>query len=83
MKVTVRYFADYREAAGTEREEVEVPAGGASLADVIRIAGEMHPGLNVDPRRSFLSINAEFRRPEDIVRDGDEVAIMPMVSGGG
>ncbi|GGM67370.1 hypothetical protein GCM10007108_01800 [Thermogymnomonas acidicola] len=81
MKVTVRYFADYREAAGTEREEVEVPAG-ASLADVIRIAGEMHPGLNVDPRRSFLSINAEFRRPEDIVRDGDEVAIMPMVSGG-
>lgn len=80
MPVTVRWFARLRELAGTDREAVE---GAATVADVYAAVRERHPSL---PERAALlraARNEDLAEWSDAVRDGDEVAFIPPVSGGG
>jgi len=80
MRITIRFFAAFREAVG-ERElewETEECTVG-SLLDALR---ERFPALASFP--SFLvAVNREFASMERELRDGDEVAVFPPVSGGG
>lgn len=81
MRVTVRLFARLRELAGQESWTVDMP-DGATAGDVWRRVGDTHPALT--PFRSAISvaINADFARMTSPVRDNDEVAFLPPVSGG-
>jgi molybdopterin synthase catalytic subunit len=74
MRVTVRLFAGLRERAGTARLEVD---GVQRVADVwARLAlGDEPPGL-------LYAVNRAYVEPAHELRDGDEVAIIPPVSGG-
>lgn len=79
MKVTVRMFAAAREAAGFDLHTVELPAG-AKVADALA-------RLRQPPAPSMLdscafAVNQRFARPEQRLADGDELAILPPVSGG-
>ncbi len=76
---TVRLFAHLRELAGTGRLEVE----GGTVAEVLaavesRLGPEFAAGLST----SAVWRNGEAARLEDLVNDGDEVAVIPPVSGG-
>jgi molybdopterin synthase catalytic subunit len=81
MRVTVRLFARLREAAGRGEWTCELPAG-ASVADVWRAAVARHPPLEPYGASIGTAVNAEFARRDAVVRDGDEVAFLPPVSGG-
>ncbi len=80
MQVTVRLFAGLRERAGASTLAVEVPEEG-TVADLVgALDGTPVGGL---PARSFIvAVNREYARPEAAVRAGDEVALIPPVSGG-
>lgn len=80
IAVRVRFFARLREQAGVEHETVEVPAG-ASLTAVYDALRRSHPALP-EPDGIRVALNQEFRDWPATVSDGDEVALIPPVSGG-
>jgi len=81
MSVTVRLFAGLRDIVGAGDVVREVPPA-ATVADVWTQLTRDWPALA--PFRASLScaVNAEYARFSQAVRDGDEVAFLPPVSGG-
>jgi MoaE-MoaD fusion protein len=76
MRITVRLFAAVRERAGQSRRELELPAG-ASVADVWPALG-----LGAEPSGIAYARNRVYADPNQPLADGDEVAVIPPVSGG-
>ena len=74
----VLYFGVLRESLGRESEMVELPEG-ACVADVM--AGFERDGAEWT-RSIAVAVNREYARREDVLREGDEVALLPPVSGG-
>ena len=73
MAVTVRLFAGLREQAGWSRRELEA----ATVADVWPALG-----LGDEPGGLLYAVNREYADRDRELRDGDEVAVIPPVSGG-
>ena len=76
VRVVVRLFAGLREQAGTGRRELELPAE-ATLAAV-------WPALELgdEPAGLLYAVNRAYAERERPLADGDEVALIPPVSGG-
>jgi len=81
MRVTVRLFARLRDLAGTGELIRELPAGATAREVWDDLVAEW-PGLRDYEKTISVAINAEYARMNVAVRDGDEVAFMPPVSGG-
>src|SRR5436305_6684162 len=76
MQVRVRLFASLRERAGTGELELELP-DGARVHDAIEQLGEIVDGLTV-----VTAVNHEYAGDGAKLRQGDELALIPPVSGG-
>ncbi len=79
MQVRVRYFAVFRDAAGTDSEWVDTQAPNAR-----QLFSEMaarHPGLSHEPA-SLVAINETMADWEAALNEGDEVLFFPPVAGG-
>jgi len=76
MSVTVRLFAILRERAGRDRLELELP-DGARVADALEAVDDLAGGLSL-----VMAVNREYAAPEDPLSPGDELALIPPVSGG-
>ncbi len=74
MAVRVRLFAGLRERAGWSVREIE---GADRVADVWPALG-----LGDEPAGLLYAVNREYAGPERQLADGDEVAVIPPVSGG-
>jgi molybdopterin converting factor subunit 1 len=81
MRVTVRLFARLREIAGRDTVEHDVPAR-SSVADVWKMLVQQWPAMAAFDRTVSGAVNAEYARMSSEVKDGDEVAFLPPVSGG-
>jgi MoaE-MoaD fusion protein len=81
MRVRVVYFGILREMAGHEHEAVEL-TDGARLADLYSDLQQRVPGLSKFANSIALSINYEYATLDAPLHDGDEVALLPPVSGG-
>jgi len=81
MRVTVRLFARLRDLAGTGELVREVPSSSTAQAVWNDLVLEW-PGLREYEKTISVAVNAEYSRMTADVRDGDEVAFMPPVSGG-
>ncbi len=81
MRVGVRLFARYREAAGRERLEVDLPEGGTVEAAWSAVV-DRHPQLS--PYRPFtlFAVGNEYVEPDHRLRASDELCLFPPVSGG-
>ncbi len=78
--VTVRLFAGLRERAGSDRLQVELP-DGASVADLLAAMDDTPVGP-LGPRSCVVAVNREYADRGASVHEGDEVALVPPVSGG-
>jgi len=76
MRVRVRLFAGLRERAGVGERELELPAG-ARVADVWSALG-----LGDEPAGLLYAANQAYVPRERQLAEGDEVALIPPVSGG-
>jgi len=74
MRITVRLFAGLRERAGWSRREL---VGVTRVADVWAALG-----LGDEPPGLAYAVNREYADRERELADGDEVALIPPVSGG-
>jgi len=82
--IRLRLFAQAREAAGTALAELD-PADHATLADVLAAARERFgPDFAAVLDRSRVWVNGDDppSGPTSPLRAGDEVAVLPPVSGG-
>ena len=82
MRIRVLYFASLRRALALAAEEVELPPCDARVADLLAHLAARHPPLQAHLPMLLLSRNQEWCTPETLLADGDEVALMPPVSGG-
>ena len=76
MQVRVRLFAGLREQAATGERELELPEG-ARVADVWAPLG-----LGDEPEGLLYAVNKEYAAADRRLSEGDEVALVPPVSGG-
>ena len=84
MQVTVRYFALLRERAGVDAEVVAWEGPSPDVGRLREHLAARAPALAELLRSGALlvAVNREFATPVTPVRDGDEVAFFPPVSGG-
>jgi molybdopterin synthase catalytic subunit/molybdopterin converting factor small subunit len=76
VQVVVKLFAGLRERAGTGERRLEL-ADGATAGDVW---GEL--GIGDEPPGLLYAVNKEYAEPDRALSEGDEVAVIPPVSGG-
>jgi molybdopterin converting factor subunit 1 len=81
IAVRARLFARLKEQAGTDSEQVALPAG-STVADVWEALRRSHPGLEANRDAVRAALNQAFAGWDSAVADGDEVAFIPPVSGG-
>lgn len=79
MKVRVLYFASYAEAFGREKETRDLPAG-ATVADLVNAIRSEGGGRL--PPAPLVAVNQRYVKPDVLLADGDEVALIPPVAGG-
>lgn len=80
-KVSVRFFARYAEMAGCTWSAVNVETP-ATVADVIARVREVFPGTRDLPSRPLAALNQRQVHLDAPVGEGDEVALLPPLSGG-
>ncbi|HUQ23882.1 MAG TPA: molybdenum cofactor biosynthesis protein MoaE [Gaiellaceae bacterium] len=76
MQVSIRLFAGLRERAGTGARDVDLPEG-ATVADVWAALD-----LGDEPAGLLYAVNKRYAAGDTSLEDGDEVALIPPVSGG-
>lgn len=81
MRVTVRLFARLRDIAGASELTREI-GSGATVGMVWKTLASEFPELAQYERSISSALNADYARMDAPVRDGDEVAFLPPVSGG-
>ncbi len=79
MNVRVLYFASLRDAAGRDLEDVAAESTDArTLYETLR----RRHGFAMPAERVRIAVNGEFAGWDRALRDGDEVAFLPPMSGG-
>lgn len=81
MKITLRYFALWREQIGREEETREV-APDTTVGALIGAITADHPRLAALRPSTMFMVNQEYAPLGQALADGDEVAVIPPVSGG-
>jgi sulfur-carrier protein len=81
VTVLVRLFAAYQEVCGTPELTLTVPSGTSVVAIAEQLQAQ-HPELKQWQSLTRYGINLDFVPPETLLQDGDEVVLIPPVSGG-
>jgi len=80
MKVLVKFFASYRETVGVAQETVEAKED-STVRDVVDVILAKHPKLG-SMTDAINALNQNVVGPDVKVKDGDTLAIFPLVGGG-
>jgi molybdopterin converting factor small subunit len=80
LTIRVLLFASYADRLGRDALDLslEAPARVGDALDRLRSL----PGAEILPARPMCAVNLAQAAPDDLLSDGDEVAILPPVSGG-
>ena len=79
--VNVRLFAAHKERAGRGDVRLCLP-DGARVSDALRETLRLHPAIARDAAGLVAAVNEEYQLHDFALSDGDELAIIPPVSGG-
>lgn len=81
MNIRVKLFAILRDRAGSG--DVDLPLDdGATCADALRALGERFPALAPHLDRAACAVDQEYVPRDTILQTGQELALIPPVSGG-
>ncbi|MEX2281470.1 MAG: MoaD/ThiS family protein [Gemmatimonadota bacterium] len=80
MKVRLLLFAHYRDLAGHDELEFELPPGSTAFQLVERLRAD--PRLQSLPATPAIAVNHTYASLSVSLAEGDEVALIPPVAGG-
>ena len=80
MQIIVKYFGTFQEAAGTKESRMDV-APGTSAEAAYRELLKTFPAKARLPKILF-AVNQEFVKGGQVLRPGDELALIPPIAGG-
>ena len=75
MELDVRFFALYRERAGTNTHRLQLPEG-ATVADLTCEVRRLFPRLAPPDVKIVVAVNADYAEPETALQDGDDVCLI-------
>ena len=81
MTVRALFFGHWRDRAGTGSLSLSL-ADGASVADAARALAERNPKLGEILTKVRVAVGEEFATPETVLKQSDEIAFLPPMSGG-
>lgn len=83
MQVQVLYFGVLREQMGVPEQPAEL-ADGATVHDLLGLLRSRPSNSDMGQiwQRLAVAVNREYASASHVLRDGDEVALLPPVSGG-
>lgn len=81
MRVTVLFFGMVKELAGTERRTLEM-AAGASVMELVGVCAAQASKQSEVWTSLAVAVNQEYVSRATVLAEGDEVALLPPVSGG-
>lgn len=81
MRLRVRLFATYREIVGS-KDLAWTGREGERLDEFLKSFLAEYPRLAAHRDTMLLAVNHEFASADAVLHDGDEVALLPPVSGG-
>ncbi len=81
MNVRILLFASLKDALQTSQLELEVPQN-ARVSDVLQLLGQREPKIAPWVEHVRVARNLDYARLDDEVEEGDELALIPPVSGG-
>jgi molybdopterin converting factor subunit 1 len=81
MHIHVKLFAILRDRADAAEAEIELPAGSA-VCDAVGLVAERYPATADLLTRIAFAVNREYVPASTELHDGDELALIPPVSGG-
>ena len=81
MMITIQLFAILRDRAGIARTTLELPIG-SRVSDAANTLAEKWPSIKPYLSKVAFAVNERYVRPETELKIGDELALIPPVSGG-
>jgi MoaE-MoaD fusion protein len=81
MRIHVLYFAVFRERLGTSEQTLEL-ADGSTAGDAVGALAAQHEPIGKLRGRFRIAVNQDFVDDDHVLRDGDELALIPPVAGG-
>lgn len=81
LHITIKLFAVYQEAYGVPELQWDMPVGATVMQVGDRLIAE-HPELDRWRNLTRFGVNLQFVEPHTLLEDGDEVVLIPPVSGG-
>jgi molybdopterin converting factor subunit 1 len=81
--VTVKYFANLKQMAGKDEDQFDIKEG-TTLAQLSDMIEQLVPQLGdmVREKKVMISLNYDVVSLDTVVKDGDEIALLPPFSGG-
>ena len=81
MKIRVKLFAILRERAGTGEIMLDLPDGATVRSAADSLSTQL-PSIREHARHVAFAVNREYASADAPLKDGDELAVIPPVSGG-
>ena len=81
MEVTVKLFAHLRKIAGTDRLQVALDEG-ATVADLLDRLSSTIDSTALKDNSASVMVDHRNAEPETLLKDGDEVLLLPIIGGG-
>lgn len=81
MTITVKLFAILRDRAGVSELKLDLPAGSVTSVALDSLTSR-YPAFRDHLPRTALAINQDYVLRDTKLNDGDELALIPPVSGG-
>lgn len=81
MRVRLLYFAVLRDITGKSEEIIDLP-DGTRAQEIWERLRNRHDQLAGYEKPPMTAVNESYVSPDELLRDGDEVAFIPPVAGG-
>lgn len=81
MRITVRFFAVLKDRAGLSESALDLPEG-CTISMALESLSKQYPAIRRDLQRAAFAVNRTYVKPDSILNDNDELALIPPVSGG-
>ncbi|HWS24367.1 MAG TPA: molybdopterin converting factor subunit 1 [Anaerolineales bacterium] len=82
MKFKVLFFATVKLRTGVSNAEFDLDIDQPKIQDLLNEVERRYPKIGPSMGTLLVAVNKEFAAKDQIIRDGDELALFPPVSGG-